>query len=96
MHYASRLALAEARTEQADWIAVRVTSVIIVRNNSSVPRHTKGQVRFVSKIFGHHTNSHSTGSLTKNGPEAISRSLRMAISNSSVASTRARFASQQI
>jgi len=42
---AGRLVLAEARTRQAEWIAIGVASAIIVRTNSSVPRHTKAQAR---------------------------------------------------
>ena len=37
------------------------------------PRHRRA---FVALIFGHHTNSHSTGSSTKNRPDSTSGSLR--------------------
>ena len=57
---AGRLALAEARTGQAEWIAVGVASAAIVRTNSSVPRHTKAQarIRFLEFWASHEQSQH--------------------------------------
>ena len=57
---AGRLVLAEARTGQAEWIAVGVASAIIVRTNSSGSRHTKAQarVRFLDFWPSHEQSQH--------------------------------------